>query len=247
MHLRLRDLDTISGDKVISEEIMRDVVGFKKYWFFKKALFRVAASRAMDLIGKARETDISKLGYNEKGRIKKPDHIDHIAFQAMMQLENIISNSNMESNMVDTMTLVIATACYQKNINEHFDSDGEEFSNFRKQILDESMYDMVGLFNHICGEYGDSQLKWKKLFMSVEIPNAEMEEAGAGRMNQFRVLTTIKTMCDEFNCSYDEAWQMSYELTQTNSYAKATYAHIHENLRILKEHKMRAEKSARHS
>ena len=83
--------------------------------------------------------------------------------------------------------------------------------------------------------------------MSVEVPNEDVKKAGVGRMNQFSVLSTIKTMCADFNCTYDEAWQMSYAISQTNSYSKATYDHIHENLRILKEHQMKASQRARRS
>jgi hypothetical protein len=74
-----------------------------------------------------------------------------------------------------------------------------------------------------------------------------MRQSGVGALQQFTILNTIKTLCTDFNVDYDEAWQMSYALTQTNSYAKATYDHVHENLRILKEHKMKAQKRAKHS
>ena len=239
MRLRLRDLTKVAGEVVDTEGVIKEVIGFRKYWFFKETLFRVAASKAMKLIKGIRDTDLSKLSYNEKGNIKKPYHVDNITFKAMMDLQMTIGNSNEDSDVVKVMSKVIAISCYQENIKDYYDQSDKSFDDFIQTILDEPLEDMVGLYNFICDEARESQLEWKRRFLSVEVPNPELTEAGISRMNQFNVLSTIKTLCSDFNCSYDEAWQMSYALTQTNSYSKATYDHIQDNLRQIKERKMR--------
>lgn len=245
MTLRLIDLPKISGKVIDVKGVMSEVIGFRKYWFFKKQLFNVALRKAMFLIREGRDTDISELDYNPKCNIRRPSLVDNICFKAMMELQSTIGNSNEDSDVVEVMSSVIAIACYQANVSKKYNSESNKYKEFKKKIQLEPLTDMVGLYNWICKTTNESQMEWKKRFMSVQVDNEDLVKAGGDRANQFNVLNSIKHLIQDFNCSYDEAWQMSYSLTQTNSYAKATDAHIQDNLRILKEHKMRAERGAK--
>lgn len=247
MRLRLKDLNKLTGETVDFYGILREVVGLKKYWFFKKIFFSIAAKKAISLVNEYRNMNIDELVYNEKSDIKKPSNIDNISYKAMMELVSEITSSNAESDPVEVMVNVIAIGCYSENVEQYYDSNGEKFDDFKNQICNSPLEDMVGLYNSICVEAHESQVRWKKMFMSVKVDNPDLERAGISRMSQFNVLNTLKSMCQEFNCSYDEAWQMSYALTQTNAYSKATYDHIHENLRIIKEQKMKTKRRRRYS
>jgi hypothetical protein len=246
MKLRLRDLEGISkNDEIEGLTILKEVVGLKKTWFFKKMLFRIAVKKASKLITEARGFDLNTIEYTEDCKIKKPQHIDNISFRAMTTLHSKIGSANTDY-MSDLISEIISTACFQENREGDFDSGSAEYIAFKKQVLDSPLFHMMGLFNWICNAVDDSQKTWRKRFMSVEVPNPDLKEAGIHRMSQFNVLVTIKTICADFNVGFNEAWQMSYALTQTNSYSKATYDHIHENLRMLKETKMKMNKNASH-
>lgn len=78
--------------------------------------------------------------------------------------------------------------------------------------------------------------------MSVQVDDADYAQADGGAMSQFNVICTIKNLCKEFNVDYDGAWQLSYALTQTSSYAVATQGHVQDKLRKLKEVKFKASK-----
>ena len=101
---------------------------------------------------------------------------------------------------------------------------------------------MFGLYNWIVRNLTTSAEDWNKRFFSVEVSDQDYETAGGHRMAQFNVITTIKSICEDFNLPFKEAWQLSYNLIQTNSYAKATQNHIQDQMRILKEGKMNAKR-----
>jgi hypothetical protein len=247
MRLRLKDLPKISEESIDVKGVMSEVVGFKKYWFLRKYIFGIALRKAMTLIKNGRALDASTLTLHDDCKIKVPKNIESVSFRAMMELQSEIKNANEDSLPFEVMASVISIACYSENVKEFYDSSCNDFKNFRERVLSEPMEHMIGLYNHICKEIDESQKKWKRMFLSVEVENGDMRKAGVDRMQQFSILTTLKNLCSDFNCNYKEAWQISYATSQTNSYAKATYDHIHENLRILKEHKMRAQRKSKHS
>jgi hypothetical protein len=246
MRLRLKDLTKISGEVVDVPGVVSEVVGFRKKRFFNKYYFGIAIRKAMTLITVGRNLDLTTLSLSDDCKIKVPANIDNITFRAMVELQSVIGNSNEDSDVVDVMASVIAITCYSQNINDkYYDSECDAFKEFKERILNEPMEHMVGLYNYITETTRVSQLEWKKRFMSVEIESEDMRQAGVSALQQFTIINTIKTMCADFNCTYDGAWQMSYAVSQTNSYAKASTDHVHENLRILKEHKMKAQQKAR--
>ena len=85
----------------------------------------------------------------------------------------------------------------------------------------------------------ESAKMWSERFLSVEVLDADYEQANGSRMAQFSVILSVKAMCKEFNIPFKDAWQLSYNLVQTNSYANATSGKIQDDMRILKEAKMK--------
>ena len=166
--------------------------------------------------------------------IIKPDNVDEITFRAMMTVQGVEPGED----MVETISEVISIVCYSKNNEGIFDTDLLSYKNFKNRILNEPLMDMLGLYTQICSELRESELLWEKRFQSVRIEDEDYEQAGGHRMSQFNILNTIKSICQDFNCKYEEAWQMSYALTQTHSYSNATAAAIQDEMRKIKERKM---------
>ena len=75
--------------------------------------------------------------------------------------------------------------------------------------------------------------------LSVHVEDKDFEQAGGNRMSQFNVINTIKMLCRDFNCTDSEAWQKSYALSQTNSYEAASRNFTQDQMRMLKEVKMK--------
>ncbi len=224
--LRLRDLDNISSEEVISLPFFEQIFGFKKTWILNKWRFNKLAPKVFDLMIKYREMDVSKLEYNEDCNIKRPQHIDFITFVAMMELISLLSSNQEDTSVQQKIAIAVATVSFSEMFDEDYSSKSEQYDLLIKQILNEPLEDMVGYYNWIVKSVEESQSEWQKRFLSVKVDNPTYDKAEKGRMSQFNIINTIKTICSDFNCSYDEAWQMSYNLTQTNSYSEATRARI---------------------
>jgi len=220
--LRLKDIENISTENPNYSIIIKEVLGFNNFPIGRKHIFAKKFKEAHLLITEARKIDPTKVLCPEESDIKKPKNIDNISFRAMMELRSSLGGYNGETDFSLFVSKIIAIATYQENFKEDYNSNCKKFNDFQNLIFKES------------------DLEWSKRFMSVEVLDPDYELAGGGRMGQFNVVTTIKNICSDFNCNYDEAWQMSYVLTQTNSYAKATQNHIQDQMRQLKEIRMKS-------
>lgn len=245
--LRLKDLENIASDNVDITIIMKEVLGYKNYPIGRKFVFENKAKKALHMINEARSVDPKECIYNPNCGIKIPQNIDYISFRAMMELRSTIGNSD-DSNFTNTVAQIISIVCYQENNKDingkplKYDSNCIEFKNFTKKILNSYVWDMMGVYNWIDKAEKESQKNWLERFMSVHVEDKDFENAGAESLNQFNVLKTIKILCRDFNVGYEKAWQMSYALTQTNSYEIATTNFVKNQLTKLKEIKMKNER-----
>lgn len=242
MKLRLKDLSNISSEKIDFLPIMTELLGFKKKRFGRSFSFKKAFRRAYYMVKDGREIDVEKCVLNPESKIKPPSHIDYLTFKAMMELQATLGESVKTDDVTKLIGEVITIACYSENNEGEYLSEGELRDKFNETIFNSPLVDMLGLYNHICKTVEKSREVWEERFLSVQVEDKEYEQAGGRRMDQFNVMNTIKALCADFNCGYDEAWQMPYALTQTNSYSKATYNHIQDNMRQIKELKMKRER-----
>lgn len=238
--LRLKDIENISTENPNYSIIIKEVLGFNNFPIGRKHIFAKKFKEAHLLITEARKIDPTKVLCPEESDIKKPKNIDNISFRAMMELRSSLGGYNGETDFSLFVSKIIAIATYQENFKEDYNSNCKKFNDFQNLILKNHIWKMIGIYNWIDKAIKESDLEWSKRFMSVEVLDPDYELAGGGRMGQFNVVTTIKNICSDFNCNYDEAWQMSYVLTQTNSYAKATQNHIQDQMRQLKEIRMKS-------
>lgn len=240
-YLRLKDLDNIASQNTEYSTIMKEVLGFNNRWLGRKWVFMQKFKQAYFLVREMKGMKPEEVKWSEDCKIKCPHNIDNISFRAMMELHAVIKNGNSDS-VTELITEVITIACYKDNNEGEYDSNSEKYKAFREKVSSESLVHMMGLYNRIYKAVQDSNQLWEERFLSVEIEDKEYEQASGWRMNQFNVLTTVAAICNDFNVTYDKAWQVSYNVTQTNSYRKATQAHIQDQMRQIKEVKMKMER-----
>ena len=243
--VKLKHLHLMAASTPNYKEIMTEVVGYKNNWFSRKWRFVSQFKVAFMLTQEMRDVDPAKLEWQEKTcPIKKPANVDFITFQAMMELQALLGGGATEENMLQVITDSITIVCYSENHEGDYKSDGKEFQDFKNKILNSSFKEMFGLYNWIVKDCERSVEDWNQRFYSVELEDPDYHQAGGERMAQFNVITTIKNVCEDFNLPFNEAWQLSYNLVQTNSYAKATQNHIQDNMRQIKEARMNASRAA---
>ena len=239
--LKLKDLYTISSTTPDHTGIMKEM-GYKNYLWNRSPRFTKYFIAARGIIMEGRNVDPKTVEVNPDCTIKKPESIDNITFKAMMELKAVAGTAIDDTNMVNTIGKIIAIACYKTNHEGVYDSNTKRFKAFEQRVLNSPLWDMFGLYNWTYKALKESNILWEKRFMSVKVDDNDYDEAGGHRMNQFNIITTLKDICNDFNYSYSEAWQVSYSLTQMNSYAKATQNHIGDTMREIKERNMRRER-----
>lgn len=241
--IKLKHLDLVSQQDPQYKRIMKEELGYTNNWWSRKLNFIKKFKAAYLLVNEIRQIDPRELSWTEDCPIDKPQNIDFITFQAFMEIQALLNGAADAKDITDLIAQTITIACFSANHPElDYDSECEEFKKFKKQILNYKYVDMFGLYNWIVKSLTQSAEDWNQRFFSVEVKDIDYELAGGNRMAQFNVIQTIKTICADFNLPFKEAWQLSYNLVQTNSYASATQGHIQDQMRILKEGKMNAKR-----
>jgi hypothetical protein len=242
MIYKLRFLDQICEEKVDFNKIMKEVYTYNRWKFWKIFDFIRFFRKMQAQIEEIKQIDPKKARVNEESLIKKPQNVDNITFIAMMELQTLLGKDNSEEKIGQLMTEIISIVCFSSNNEQDFDIDSIEFKNFREKILDENLFDMLGLYNWIDSSLEQSELNWKKLFFEVEFPDKDYSSAGGEGMNQFNVINTIKSICTDFNLKFNEALQFDYGLTQINSLSKAKQAHIQHLMTKIAEDRMKRQR-----
>jgi len=231
-HYKLLD-GTIDNWKIL----LRDITGYKdnfinRFFFLKKHSIKLT-----ELVKQVEQIEPTKIVLSELCRIKVPENIDDISFIAMMELLAVFDNN--DDDIIMQMGDVVAISCFSENNDDKFDLSNDSFKAFRKDVEDLPIVDIFGIFNRVVKQLEGSQKNWTRMFNSVNTIDDDYIMAGGDKLNKFNVLNTIKAMCSDFNISYDDAWQLPYSLTQTNSLAKATSSFVENELSRIKEQKMR--------
>lgn len=241
--LRLRDIENISQQNVDYVTIMKEVLGYNNYWFGRKFVYQSKLMQAHYLVTQSKNVDPTKVELNPDCEIKVPNNIDSITFRAMMELQATLGNSN-EENFTQTIAQIISIVCYQENCDGDYDSNCKSFLKFKERVLNAPIWDMMGIYNWIYKKENESKITWQQRFMSVSVEDQDYQQAGGASMQQFNVINTLKMLCRDFNCTDDRAWQKSYALSQTNSYSLATQNFVQDQMRKIKEVKMKKARNA---
>lgn len=244
--IKFKHLRGIVDGKPDYPSIMTETLGYNNNWLGRRLVFTWKFKQSLAVVNSLKEIDITKLEYKEDSRIKKPHNIDSISFRARMETEALLGGSKSDLHIVDLMTELIAIVCFEANYKKtKYDSESFAFNNFKTRILESPMFEIAGLYNWIDEELNKSHKVWEERFMKVYVEDRDYQMAGGQMMNNFNIVQTLKTICREFNVSIDEAWHQSYALVQTNSLANATQNYIQDQMRILKESRMRQARESR--
>lgn len=238
--IRLKDLNNVSSDVPVYADIMEGVCEYKNNWIGKRFKFKSKFIEAFNLVQATRQINITLIELNRDIEINVPNNIDNITYKAMMEIQSLSEHGD---DVQDYIANMITKACFSENYKKDYSTQADEYDELKKRVLSAPLEDMMGIYNWIIKGLDASNLEWKKRFMSVQVDDPEYTQADGGAMAQFNVIRTIKNICKDFNVGYDQAWQLSYALTQTSSYEVATQNNVQDKLRIIKEAKFKASRN----
>lgn len=239
---RLKHLAELISPKPDYAKIMTEVCGYKNNWLGRKWVFVWKFKQAYSMVKEYREVSPKKVKENPDCKIKRPKSIDHIPFVAMLDIQSLLSNAGNNDDITDLFTELIAKSTFSSNRDEDYNSSSEEYKVFREEISNMPLLDALGLYNWIDEQLETSVQFWNKKFFEVQIDDQDFDQAGGAILNNFNVVNTIKSVCNDFNIPEDKAWQMSYAMVQTNSLAKATERFVQDRMRIQKEARMKQQR-----
>lgn len=233
---KLKHYKLLDGDVDNWKTLLHDIFGYKDNFINRFLKLKNASIKLSELIKEVEKIEPTKIVLSELCPIKVPENIDDITFIAMMELLAVFDR---DDDIIIQMGDVVAISCFSENNSDKFDISNASFKAFREHIEDLPIVDIFGIFNRVVKQLEDSQRTWTGLFNAVNTIDDDYIMAGGDKLNKFNVINTIKAICSDFNISYDEAWQLPYSLTQTNSLAKATSSFVENELSRIKEQKMR--------
>ena len=112
--------------------------------------------------------DYKEVEVNENSHIVKPGNIDAISYLAMLDLIGEKSKGYDESLALHIAS-VNAIATYEENKISKYSIASKSFESYRDSLLDQNMFDMIGLFNWVTESLSVSSKNWNERFMSVEV------------------------------------------------------------------------------
>ena len=240
--LKLKHIDVLAEvdeSKRDLSSLMLDVFDWKYTFFGKKKKFLDLAKKSHDLAVEVSQMDYKEIEVNENSHIVKPGNIDAISYLAMLDL--IAEKSKgYEESLALHIASVNAIATYEENKVSKYSIASKSFERYRDSLLDQNMFDMIGLFNWVTESLSVSSKNWNERFMSVEVRDKYLDSVGGSALNQFNVVNTIKSICNDFNVSEKDAWYISYNLVMTNNYSKAYEGYLQDQIRIKREAEMKA-------
>ena len=240
--LKLKHIDVLAEvdeSKRDLSSLMLDVFDWKYTFFGKKKKFLDLAKKSHDLAVEVSQIDYKEIEVNENSHIVKPGNIDAISYLAMLDL--IAEKSKgYEESLALHIASVNAIATYEENKISKYSIASKSFERYRDSLLDQNMFDMIGLFNWVTESLSVSSKNWNERFMSVEVRDKYLDSVGGSALNQFNVVNTIKSICNDFNVSEKDAWYISYNLVMTNNYSKAYEGYLQDQIRIKREAEMKA-------
>jgi len=172
----------------------------------------------------------------------RPDSIENISYGAMIELQVLFQNPG-EKDISQLIMESIALSCFETHTKKQFDSDSEEFRQFKVLVFEQDLVQMLGLYNWIDREINLSVEKWNKLFSNVRVYDKDWDNCGGDMMTKFDVLNTIRKTCSSFNLDYYRTLQLPYGLVQASSLSDATRYFIQDRIRIAVEGRMKTNRS----
>lgn len=237
--VKLKHLTWVSGESVDFPTIMRELYSYTGKGVMRVYKFKKIFPEAYKLGLHIANLDPTTIDPPKNSIIQYPPSIDYIPFIARMELEAAMSDIT-KKDIGEDIAHTIAIVCYNWNTKNDFDSSSRGFNIFFKKVLNHPILDMLGYFNKVLKDSKESASNWDSRFKEVDNTDPDYIMAGGMVLDRFNVINTIKKVCNDFNVSYKDAWQLPYITVQTNSLSCATSAMVQEKMSKIKENKMRA-------
>jgi len=234
-NLKLKRLENLLSENIDYPKLIKEL-GFKKGLFDFRG--RKMKEKFLIFAKQIQAINIHEVRVNPECKIDIPD-FDDISFIAMLELQALDKDN---ISVIDCIASFISILCFKTYSKRPFDIDSIAYKSFKKIVLNQPALDMIGLYNALDKELKDYMEHWDKLFEKQYIYDPDWIEAGGEKMGVFNTLTTIKSVCKDFNIPYPEAWQLGYGIVQTNALSKATQDKIQHTMMNIKEKKMRAKR-----
>jgi len=234
--IKLKHLDVIIADQVDYAFLMTDVLGYSNSIYRKARNFYTNFKSIHDLVEEISSIQHDSVIINESSPIKYPAKIGHLSYVAYLELtDSVARNIVEEDSMSSHISHIVAIACYEENKFSRYDSTSKSFLNFKEQLMNQPLLDMIGLYNSVLQKLTADNKLWSKRFFDIEVTDKDAEDGGRGELARFNVITTLTGICNDFNVPEEDAWHISYSLVQENSYRKAYEYKIQDNVREIKE------------
>ena len=238
--VKLRHLDILTEDQVDYALLMTEVLGYRNSFFNKVVHFTRNFKNIYEIVNKINETEHDSVPLNKNSTIVNPARIGHICYLAMLELTDTLAKSSDKESISERIAQIIAISCYEQNRESKFDSKSKSFKNFKQQILNQPLLDMIGLHAWIISQVEESNKVWNQKFSAIHVADEDAEAGGREELKIFNVINTVSSICTDFNYSEKEAWYISYSFVQENSYKKAYEYFVQDRIRQIKEAKILA-------
>ena len=232
---KLKHLDTIlDKEKTDYATLMVDVLGYKNSRIGKAKFFVKNFLKMKKVLEDIEEEDFENIPLNEKSHIKKSSSINDIPYLAMLNLRGMVENESSLS-MSNYIAKIIAISTYSENRTSLYKPESKSFNHYVDNLMNVNLFDMIALYVRIKKDLKKTSKEWDERFMSVEVKDKYLDNAGGAGLAQFNVVNTIKGICQDFNITHDDAMYVSYNLVMTSAYSKAYSGFVQDNIRIKKE------------
>jgi len=239
--IKLRHLKELLKPKPDYSILMIEVAGFKNTWLGRKRFVK-KYKEVFEAGEELKQLLPQDMKVSEECPIKAPRNIDSITFRQMIELQQLMSKGA-DMEITELMSIMITTACLPVSNARPYDSESNAWKNYRRRVEECSAIDMLALFNIITQQLVESSKVWDERFQSVDVPDEDYVKAGGpDRMRQFNVTNTIRKLCQAYNCSRDEAWQVPYIYSQMLSYSDASAAYTQHQMSEYKRLQMLSER-----
>lgn len=236
--VKLKHFNLVIGKDIDYIDIMTEIFNYKNTWLDRKFLFPAKFRGIYKVVEELRVIDVTKQEFETT--LKIPDNVDNMSYQARLELSMAMEKTDLQ----EKVSTVIATACFESQFKRSYDSDSKLFEEFRANILNKPLLEMMAIYNVILHKVNESNEMWNKLFKSVEVIDPYYENVGGSSiLGRFSIQSTVKTMIADYGFDYKEVFMQKYILIQSNMWEHQCRAFVNKMMTDAKERDMKRKRN----
>lgn len=238
--LKLRFLPLFLNEENNLGEAIKIAFGFNQLGFFSRVLnFRKKLDAAVQIIKELNSVEFTEL--DVPSFIELPN-IDDISYQARTEIDLVLQRELTDvKEIVDAIVNSVSIAIYEKIYNTPFKEDNR-LKELKQRVLNLDYKEAFSLYNKIKYSIIESNKLWTQRFTEERNEDPDVEIAGGDKLDKFNIINIISQMCNIFNVSYHQAWELPYIVVQTTLWMNMTRDGVHSRLTKIKEAKIRSNK-----